>query len=187
MSKSATYRQRTRPTRSPDPVESPPAHLPDEHDGSPDGQPSDPSLPPPNAAFGPAEGAYTVGYKKPPLQSRFKKGVCPNPKGRPKGAKDMRLRILELANEKVPVRENGRVKRMTKLDVGTKKALNKFAETGDLKAIDFLLKIGNSLAANDRSGPISTGPAEQEKPNPDLLQWFLESHRAKPGTDGEGT
>ena len=39
---------------------------------------------------------YEVGYGKPPKHSRFKKGVCPNPRGRGKGR---RFEAEEILNQ----------------------------------------------------------------------------------------
>jgi hypothetical protein len=36
----------------------------------------------------PHEPSYEVGYKKPPLHARFKKGQSGNPRARPKRSKD---------------------------------------------------------------------------------------------------
>ena len=46
----------------------------------------------------PDDGArdYKVGYKKPPLHSRFKKGQSGNPRGRPRGAKNFSSVLLSL-------------------------------------------------------------------------------------------
>jgi hypothetical protein len=182
-----TYRQRTRPIRREDAADTPAAPLPDEavteqhdHDHEQSAT-SNPDETPVN------EGApYKVGYKKPPLHSRFQRGVCANPKGRPRGAKNMRARIMELANEKVLVRENGQEKRMSKIEIGAKKAFHKFAETGDLKNLEFLFKLEASLNdAREGSGSNSGSPVEKEKPNKSMLQWFLDQSLPKSGTDGE--
>lgn len=50
---------------------------------------------------------YEVGYGKPPKDTRFKKGRSGNPKGRPKGRKNMSTHIEEILASKVIVRENG--------------------------------------------------------------------------------
>lgn len=40
--------------------------------------------------------AYDVGYAKPPVETRFRKGQSGNPKGRPKGSRTVKS-LLELA------------------------------------------------------------------------------------------
>ena len=38
---------------------------------------------------------YSIGYKKPPLGTRFRPGKSGNPKGRPKGAKSFDNEVKE--------------------------------------------------------------------------------------------
>jgi hypothetical protein len=52
--------------------------------------------------------SYEVGYGRPPTHSRFKKGVCPNPKGRGKRAPtEMADAIHSVLSEEVEFREKG--------------------------------------------------------------------------------
>lgn len=78
--------------------------------------------------------AYTVGYGKPPVASRFKAGASGNPKGRPKGARSLPSLIKDELGRKVAVRENGRDIEVTKKQLLAKQLVNK-AASGDPKAI----------------------------------------------------
>jgi hypothetical protein len=62
----------------------------------------------------PHEPSYEVGYKKPPLHARFKKGQSGNPRARPKRSKDFAALLTEILNEKVTVTENGQPRQITK-------------------------------------------------------------------------
>ena len=70
---------------------------------------------------------YKVGYKKPPLHTRFKKGQSGNPSGRPKGSKNFSTLLAEALNEPVVVTEDGRRRRISKRELGLKQLANKFA------------------------------------------------------------
>jgi len=56
-----------------------------------------------------APGDYAVGYGKPPLHTRFRKGVSGNPGGRPAKAPLERIKTLALreAYRAVPVKDGG--------------------------------------------------------------------------------
>ena len=54
---------------------------------------------------------YEVGYGTPPLHTRFQKGQSGNPKGRPRGRKNLSSLLNEALNGWVIVVENGRRKK----------------------------------------------------------------------------
>jgi hypothetical protein len=121
-------------------------------------------------------GEYEVGYGRPPLASRFQPGRSGNPKGRPKGAKNLTTLTREKLDAKVSVREGGREKRMSKGEIGVTKLVNRFAETGAPKLFVALTKLqeagvsgqGSSLGA---AGSKTAG--DQGATDEAILKWFL--------------
>jgi len=73
------------------------------------------------------ESGYQVGYKKPPLHTRFRKGQSGNPRGRPRGAKNFSTLLTEALNEPVVVTEDGKRRKISKRELGLKRLANKFA------------------------------------------------------------
>jgi len=84
-------------------------------------------------------GDFEIGYKKPPQHTRFKKGVCPNPKGR--GAKTS-LKAGEIYESivtgRVTLTEGGKTKGIPRWDY-TIRLWAKKAATGDIQAAELLL------------------------------------------------
>ena len=70
---------------------------------------------------------YKVGYKKPPLHTRFQKGQSGNPRGRPRGSKNFSTLLTEALNEPVVVTEDGRRRTISQRELGLKQLANKFA------------------------------------------------------------
>jgi hypothetical protein len=82
--------------------------------------------------------SYETGYGKPPRHTRFQKGRSGNPKGRPRGSKNSATLLMEALHEPVIIRENGRRKKITKLQAIVKQIVNK-AASGNHRSIELLL------------------------------------------------
>src|SRR5713101_5484945 len=84
-----------------------------------------------------------AGYCHPPEHTRFKAGQSGNPRGRPRGALNMATVLERTLREKVIINENGRRRKITKLEAALKQLTNK-AAAGDLKALQLLSALARS-------------------------------------------
>lgn len=83
---------------------------------------------------------YEVGYGKPPKASQFSQGKSGNSKGRPKGKRNMAMVLDAVLYEKVIINENGRKRKVTKLEASLKQVVNN-ATTGNLPSMRLLLQL----------------------------------------------
>ena len=115
----------------------------------------------------PTERQYTVGKGKPPEYTRFQKGQSGNPTGRRKGSKNVATLLEQVLNERVVVTENGKRKRITKLEAMLKQLANK-AASGDHRAIKLLMPLAEtciapSNAASDSAAPVLLPSATERR------------------------
>jgi hypothetical protein len=85
---------------------------------------------------------YEVGYGRPPKHSRFKKGVCPNPRGRGKRTEPMEFGeiINKVLHEKIEFRKKGARRKASRLELAIRHLVSQ-ATKGDLDSAATLLKL----------------------------------------------
>jgi hypothetical protein len=89
---------------------------------------------------------YEVGYGKPPVHTRFQKGQSGNPKGRPRGRKNLSTLLNDALNGWVIVVDNGRRKKITKREAIITQLVNKSA-AADLKATQIVIALLQEVEA----------------------------------------
>lgn len=122
---------------------------------------------------------YAVGYGRPPAANQFKAGQSGNPKGRPKGSRNMITLLREELEAKVLVTENGVQKRMSKGQVAVRQQMDK-AVKGDSRAFQTIMKLDATLGAGSSVSSTEGGPATSEIPPSaydDIIATFLEDYR----------
>jgi hypothetical protein len=99
---------------------------------------------------------YPVGFGKTPKHTRFKPGNSYG-KGRKKGSKNLRTVIKEEYDAEVEVTENGKRRKMSKMQILVRQLANK-GSAGDLKATAM------SFELMRRAGAFSEEPVEEAPP-----------------------
>jgi hypothetical protein len=92
-----------------------------------------------------ASSMYEVGYGKPPLDTRWKKGQhSPNPSGRPRGVKNTELRIRELLMRDVVVTSNGKKRKKVPYIRALLDKTMRGALLGNSKDLKFILQLAET-------------------------------------------
>ena len=105
-----------------------------------------------------------VGFGKPPVHSRFRKGCSGNSKGRPKGTKNLRTDLSEVLQERITVTEGDRKVRMSKQRAVFKTLVAKTLK-GDSRSATTLLNtmfraLGFADKADDVEEPLDANEQE---------------------------
>jgi Family of unknown function (DUF5681) len=88
--------------------------------------------------------SYEVGYGRPPRGGQFKLGQSGNPKGRPSEATIWQTRL----NEKIEVREGGRLRRITVREAIVLRCIEE-ALKGNIKTANFVLNRSAAAEAGE--------------------------------------
>jgi hypothetical protein len=125
-----------------------------------------------------------VGYGKPPKKSRFKPGKSGNPRGRPKGTKNLKTDLQEELIERIAVRDSNGSRRITKQKALVKSIVAK-AIKGDQKAAGIILDLVLRLLAGDEPIHDQSPLSADEEALMDKLKRRQLAGREDGGTQGE--
>jgi hypothetical protein len=113
------------------------------------------------------------GYGNPPKAHRFKPGQSGNPKGRPKGTKNLKTDLLEELAEMITVNEGGKRKKISKQRAMVKNLVAK-AINGDTKATETLIRMLAKILGFEEQDQPATLPRDDLQ----IIDRFLSNHKA---------
>ena len=124
---------------------------------------------------------YEVGYGKPPKTTQFKPGQSGNPKGRPKGTKNLRTDLSEELAEKITVTEGGQQLVISKQRAMVKSLMAKSikGETAAARALINLIVGLEMVDATDKQSE----PLEAE--DLEILAAFKQRLSRRKGDEGD--
>jgi hypothetical protein len=121
---------------------------------------------------------YAVGYKRPPIATRFRAGGVGNPRGRPKKQKTVNQIIEEGLTTRMRIEKNGRSE--TKMAMEHIIAnLIEAAARGEMRAINTLFALQHRYKDSPET---MLNPAELDREDREILEEYLATV-SKNGTD----
>src|ERR1700687_3040064 len=107
--------------------------------------------------------AQKVGRGNPPKHTQFRMGTTGNPKGRPKGSKNLSTYIMEAARDQVSATVGGRTRKISKIQATAMQLATK-AASGDQAAmgrfLDWVDEIETRVAVKPTQFPLSAPDIE---------------------------
>ncbi|MFC7698634.1 DUF5681 domain-containing protein [Bradyrhizobium sp. GCM10028915] len=88
-----------------------------------------------------------VGFGRPPLHSRFKKGRSGNPRGRPKGSLNFATDLKKTLQAPVTLTDGGKSRRVSTQEAALLRLREK-ALKGDVRALDKILFYAMAMSGN---------------------------------------
>ena len=132
----------------------------------------------------PEKEPYEVGYGKPPKHTRFKPGQSGNPKGRPRGACNLRTAFTKALQETVTIREGDKTRKLSKARAIIEVTVNN-ALKSDPKALTAVMQLARSAGLLDEE-PDASAAQSMSAEDQAILAAFLERQGIDPSALSKG-
>lgn len=123
----------------------------------------------------------STGYRNPPKTRQFKKGQSGNPKGRPKGSRNLRTDLSDELHSRITVQERGRKRSLTKQQVLIKKMMAE-ALSGQHKPRALLLQL---MMHFERTGDLVPSNAPLPDADRKILERYMRQLQKRQDTASE--
>ena len=130
-------------------------------------------------------GGHEVGYGKPPVHTRFRKGRSGNPAGRPRGSRDLAALLAAELDKPVAVREGGGAVRKVRKRQALAAGLVNKALQGDLRAARLLLEQVRPGGAEGRDPADPDGRVPSSDTDREIIASYLARMGRQEGGDAD--
>jgi hypothetical protein len=99
---------------------------------------------------------YAVGFRHPPLHTRFKPGVSGNPSGRPKDSKNFKTLLHSILNEQISLQEGSQSRKISKAEAIMRRLIIG-ALKGDTRDLHALFRLAEQTGQfEEKPEPLNT-------------------------------
>ena len=120
---------------------------------------------------------YAVGYKHPPLHTRFKPGVSGNPSGRRKDSKNFKTLLNTILNEQISLQEGSESRKITKAEAIMRRLIIG-ALKGDSRDLHALFRLA------EQTGQFEEKPAQINRIERVIVRWMSPEEQEAQGAAG---
>lgn len=118
---------------------------------------------------------YEVGYRKPPLHSRFKPGESGNPRGRTKGTLNFATDLKHTLQTPITLTDPGKKPRKVSTQKAALLRLREKALKGDARSLDRLLDLARIFHTGPTTEPTTVASSDDQA----ILDAFREEVRSE--------
>lgn len=131
-------------------------------------------------------GDYEIGKGKPPKHSQFQSGQSGNPKGRPKGSKNVDQVLSKILNEKITITDAGKKMIVDKLEGALRVLFNKSFE-GRPQSLKLLMDLFKEREGANAIGVSNEFSDDDHAALMEELSWLEEVREAHEAESSDGS